>query len=60
MFRRTAAVLATPQDRMCLVDEDLRTVRGGNVNQRLEVSEIAVHRINALDHDEFPLGRLTR
>ena len=37
---------------MRFVDEDARAMRFGDGDQLLQIPEIAVHRINAFDHDQ--------
>ena len=53
LFRRAATVLAAGEDGMRFIDEDARPVRLRDRDQVLEMAEIAVHRINALDDDEL-------
>ena len=53
LLRRAAPVFAAGENGMRLVDEDTRAVCFGDIDQCLQVSEVAVHRINALDHDQL-------
>ena len=51
-FRRAPPVLTTSEDGMCFVDENTRALGFGDVDQLLKVSEVAIHRVNAFDHDQ--------
>src|SRR5262249_33466621 len=53
-FRRAASVFTTRQNGMGFIDENARAVRLGNRDQLGQISEIAVHRVNAFEHDELP------
>src|SRR5689334_20888150 len=52
-FCRAAAVLPTGENRMRFIDENTRTMRRSDWEQFGQVSEIAVHRIDAFEHHEL-------
>ncbi len=52
-FRRPTAMLTAGEGGMRLVDEDARAVFFRDFDQPDEVSEIAIHRVNAFDHDQL-------
>ena len=43
---------------MRFIDENARAVRFGDVDQLLQIPEIAVHRVNSLDHDQLAFAGL--
>ena len=45
---------------MRFVDEDARAVRLGHIEELVEIPEIAIHRVNALDDHELALALLPR
>ena len=46
-------MLAAAEDRMSFIDKNARAMRVRDIEHLLQISEVAVHRINALHYHEL-------
>src|SRR5947209_6159687 len=60
MLDSASTVLAARQHGVRFVDEYARLMRISHVHERVELTEVTIHRINAFDDDELALPLLTR
>ena len=58
MFDCAATVRSTGQHRMRFIDEDAGFVRIGHVDQFLQITKVAIHRIDAFDDNELTFSFL--